>query len=142
MKKINCILLCLAACAGLSGCGDLMETAPSNEVDKSLILKDVNAVKVAMNGVYSTIYNRIDFVTAAGDVGDVSSDSWLKDLLAEGIPYAAEVITFVPYSKLESKRMNPVIEVRIHIDATKPEMKKRLGWDFIPEGVYGSGKRF
>ena len=43
MKKINCILLCLAACAGLSGCGDLMETAPSNEVDKSLILKDVNA---------------------------------------------------------------------------------------------------
>ncbi len=86
--------------------------------------------------------SRIDFVTAAGDVGDVSSDSWLKDLLAEGIPYAAEVITFVPYSKLESKRMNPVIEVRIHIDATKPEMKKRLGWDFIPEGVYGSGKRF
>lgn len=64
MKKINCILLCLAACAGLSGCGDLMETAPSNEVDKSLILKDVNAVKVAMNGVYSTMYNRIDFVTA------------------------------------------------------------------------------
>ncbi|MFR0773742.1 MAG: hypothetical protein ACLSH3_08075 [Alistipes finegoldii] len=41
-----------------------METAPSNEVDKSLILKDVNAVKVAMNGVYSTMYNRIDFVTA------------------------------------------------------------------------------
>lgn len=41
-----------------------METDPSNEVDKSLILKDVNAVKVAMNGVYSTMYNRIDFVTA------------------------------------------------------------------------------
>ena len=64
MKKIRYILLCLVACAGLSGCGDLMETDPSNEVDKSLILKDVNAVKVAMNGVYSTMYNRIDFVTA------------------------------------------------------------------------------
>lgn len=38
--------------------------------------------------------------------------------------------------------MNPVFEVRIHIDATKPEMKKRLGWDFIPEGIYGSGKLF
>ena len=46
MKKFRYILLCLAACAGLSGCGDLMETAPSNEVDKSLILKDVNAVFV------------------------------------------------------------------------------------------------
>lgn len=86
--------------------------------------------------------SRIDFVTAAGDVGDVSADSWLKDMLAEGIPYEAEIIDSVPYSKLESKRMNPVIEVRIHIDATKPEMKKRLGWDYVPEGVYGSGKLF
>jgi hypothetical protein len=75
-------------------------------------------------------------------VGDISADSWLKDLIKEKIPYRAEVITSVPYSQLESKRMNPVIEVRIHIDATKPEMKKRLGWDFIPEGVYGSGKLF
>ena len=86
--------------------------------------------------------SRIDFVTAAGDVGDVSADSWLKELLAEGISYQAEVITSVPYSKLESKRMNPVIEVRLHIDATKQEMKKRLGWDYIPGEIYGSGKYF
>ena len=86
--------------------------------------------------------SRIDFRTAAGDVGDISSDSWLKDLLSRGILYRAEVITSVPYSKLESKRMNPVIEVRLHIDATKPEMKKHLGWDFIPGSVYGSGTLF
>lgn len=47
-----------------SACSDLMETTPSTEVDKDLILKDADAVKVAMNGVYSTMYNRIDFVTA------------------------------------------------------------------------------
>ena len=81
-------------------------------------------------------------MTAAGDIGDISADSWLKELLAEGIPYAAEVVAAVPYSKLESKRMNPVIEVRLHIDASKTEMKKRLGWDYVPDGVYGSGKLF
>ncbi len=47
-----------------AGCSDLMETSPSGEVDKNLILKDVDAVKVALDGVYSTMYNRIDFVTA------------------------------------------------------------------------------
>ena len=86
--------------------------------------------------------SRIDFLTESGDVGDVSSDSWLKEILAEKIPYQAEVITAVPYSKLESKRMNPVIEVRLHIDASKTEMKKRMGWDYIPSEIYGSGKLF
>lgn len=86
--------------------------------------------------------SRIDFLTAAGDVGDVSSDSWLKEVLAEHIPYNAEIINTVPYSKLGSKRMNPVIEVCIHINATKQNMKKRLGWDYIPTEIYGNGKFF
>ena len=84
--------------------------------------------------------SRICFLTGAGDVGDISADSWLKDLIKEKIPYRAEVITSVPYSQLESKRMNPVIEVRIHIDATKTALRKRLDWDYIPSGVYGSGR--
>lgn len=63
MKKII-YTICLAAGIMFAGCSDLMETSPSGEVDKKLILKDVNSVKVAMNGIYSTMYNRIDFVTA------------------------------------------------------------------------------
>lgn len=47
-----------------AGCSDLMETNPSTEVDKGLILNDLDGIKVAMNGVYATMYNRIDFVTA------------------------------------------------------------------------------
>ena len=47
-----------------AGCSDLMETGPSVEIDKNLILKDAEGMEVAMNGVYSTMYNRIDFVSA------------------------------------------------------------------------------
>ncbi|MBQ8863576.1 MAG: RagB/SusD family nutrient uptake outer membrane protein [Rikenellaceae bacterium] len=47
-----------------TGCADLMETLPSGEVDKGQILSDASSIRVAMNGVYSTMYNRIDFVTA------------------------------------------------------------------------------
>ena len=53
--------LCLAA---LSSCSGMLETSPSTDVDKNLILGDADAIEVAMNGVYSTMYNRIDFVTA------------------------------------------------------------------------------
>lgn len=61
MKKTFYILLSVLA---LSSCAHLMDTKPSTEVDKSMILNDVESMKVAMNGVYSTMYNRIDFVTA------------------------------------------------------------------------------
>lgn len=64
MKNILRKIICISAITVAAGCSDLMETSPSNEVDKGLILSDVDAVKVAMNGVYSTMYNRIDFVTA------------------------------------------------------------------------------
>ena len=116
----------------------LTNTKKGDRKERSELVRVGDKVTLAL----SPDGSRIDFRTAAGDVGDVSADCWLKDLLSEKIPYSAEVITSVPYSKLESKRMNPVIEVRLHIDATKPEMKKRLGWDYIPDGIYGNGKYF
>ena len=63
MMKFRFLLpsLCLAA---LSSCSGMLETSPSTDVDKNLILGDADAIEVAMNGVYSTMYNRIDFVTA------------------------------------------------------------------------------
>lgn len=64
MKKI---LYRIALAVGVifsTGCSDLMETTPSGEVDKDMILSDVESVEVAMNGVYTTMFHRIDFVTA------------------------------------------------------------------------------
>lgn len=48
----------------MCGCSDMMDTSPTTEVDKNIILKDAKSMEVAINGVYSTMYNRIDFVTA------------------------------------------------------------------------------
>ncbi len=61
MKKI---IYTIAIALITIGCEDLMETSPSVEIDKGLILKDAKGMEVAMNGVYSTMYNRIDFVAA------------------------------------------------------------------------------
>ena len=94
-----------------------------------------DAVTFAMNADGS----RINAVTHAGDIGDISADSWLPKLVENQIPYEAEVIEAVPYSKLENKRCNPVINLRLHIKLTRGEMKKRLGWQFIPGGIYGDG---
>lgn len=63
MKLLRNISAILAACA-LASCSGYLETSPSTDVDKSLILSDADAIEVAMNGVYSTMYNRIDFVSA------------------------------------------------------------------------------
>lgn len=41
-----------------------METSPSTDVVKEQILSDAEGLEVAMNGVYATMYNRLDFVTA------------------------------------------------------------------------------
>ena len=54
----------MAALMMMGGCADMMDTNPTVEVDKSVILKDAAAMEVAMNGLYATMYNRIDFVTA------------------------------------------------------------------------------
>ena len=116
----------------------LTNTKKGDRKERSELVNVGDHVNLELNSDGS----RIDFLTGAGDVGDVSADSWLKDVLAEQIPYHAEIINAVPYSKLESKRMNPVIEVHLHIDATKQEMKKRLGWDYIPSEIYGTGKFF
>ena len=41
-----------------------MDTSPSTDVVKDRILSDAEGLEVAMNGVYATMYNRLDFVTA------------------------------------------------------------------------------
>ncbi len=111
----------------------LTYTKKGDRKQRSELVRVGDRVSMAMNADGS----RINFLTKAGDVGDVSADSWLKGLLAVGIPYQAEVITSIPYSKLDNKRKDPVIEIRLQIDATKTEMKKRLGLSYIPGGIYG-----
>ena len=70
MKKRNTLyssliaLLCGATLFLASSCTSLMETSPSTDVDKDKILSNAEGLEVAMNGVYATMYNRLDFVTA------------------------------------------------------------------------------
>ena len=61
MKKTSIIILLAILC---SSCTSLMETTPTTDVVKDEILADVEGMQVAMNGVYATMYNRLDFVTA------------------------------------------------------------------------------
>lgn len=63
MKKY--ILSILATFALLSsGCSGLMDTKPSVDVDRNTILKDVDGLENAINGIYASMYRRIDYVTA------------------------------------------------------------------------------
>ncbi len=62
MKRFTIITILAAAICG--SCSSLMETSPTTDVDKEKILADAEGLKVAMNGVYATMYNRLDFVTA------------------------------------------------------------------------------
>ena len=55
------IMICAVAAVSCSG---YLDTSPTVDVDKSLILKDAESMQVAMNGVYATMYNRLNFVTA------------------------------------------------------------------------------
>jgi len=48
----------------MCSCTSLMETSPTTEVVKDEILANAEGLEVAMNGIYSTMYNRLDFVTA------------------------------------------------------------------------------
>lgn len=48
----------------ICSCTSLMETTPSTDVVKDELLSDAEGLQVAMNGVYATMYNRLDFVTA------------------------------------------------------------------------------
>lgn len=63
MMRTN-IKMMIAGLILFCGCSGWMDTNPTVEVDKSVILKDAKAMEVAINGIYSTMYNRIDFVTA------------------------------------------------------------------------------
>ncbi len=48
----------------LTGCSSMMETGPSDEVEKDVILSDAEGMEVALNGIYATMYTRLNFVTA------------------------------------------------------------------------------
>ena len=61
MRKLSLILI-LALLA--AGCSSMMETSPSDEVSRDRILTDTDGMKVALNGIYATMYNRIDFLSA------------------------------------------------------------------------------
>lgn len=61
MRKMTKYILAVLLCCS---CSSLMETSPTTDVDKSRILENVEGMQVAMNGVYATMYNRLDFVTA------------------------------------------------------------------------------
>jgi hypothetical protein len=42
----------------------MMDTKPTTDIDSKTVLSDADGLNVALNGVYATLYNRIDFVTA------------------------------------------------------------------------------
>ena len=47
-----------------SGCSELMDTKPSVDVSSSTILKDVDGLDSAINGIYASMYRRLDYVDA------------------------------------------------------------------------------
>lgn len=63
MRRII-LIITLAAWAIFPSCTSLMETSPSTDVVKEQILSNAEGLEVAMNGVYATMYNRLNFVTA------------------------------------------------------------------------------
>lgn len=63
MRRII-LFITLAAWAIFPSCTSLMETSPSTDVVKEQILSNAEGLEVAMNGVYATMYNRLNFVTA------------------------------------------------------------------------------
>ncbi|MBQ0144900.1 MAG: RagB/SusD family nutrient uptake outer membrane protein [Bacteroidales bacterium] len=63
MRRII-LIITLTAWAIFPSCTSLMETSPSTDVVKEQILSNAEGLEVAMNGVYATMYNRLNFVTA------------------------------------------------------------------------------
>lgn len=62
MRKFLTIVILLPAL--ICSCTSLMETSPTTDVVKDELLSDAEGLQVAMNGVYATMYNRLNFVTA------------------------------------------------------------------------------
>ena len=62
MKKSNIIILSLIAFSGI-GCSNYLDTEPSTEISGEK-METAEGLEVALNGIYSSMYNRIDFVTA------------------------------------------------------------------------------
>lgn len=64
MRKFLTIITILAGIGAACSCSDMMETSPTTEVDKGLILSSADGLEVALDGIYATLYNRLNFVTA------------------------------------------------------------------------------
>lgn len=59
------IFIILAATALLSsGCSKMLDTKPTVDIDRNTILKDVDGLESAINGIYASMYRRLDYVTA------------------------------------------------------------------------------
>lgn len=90
----NChlTLLSLILCPALiSGCSGFLDTSPTTDVDKDLILNDTESIKVALDGVYATLYNRIDFVTAnAHQCFGIMAVNLAAELMGEDMVQTAE----------------------------------------------------
>lgn len=85
---------------------------------------------------------RVDAITSLGDIGDISNDSWLSKLADSNLEYDCEIIELISYDQLENKRCNPVITVKLHINATCGEFREALELFYIPSGIYDSGQWF
>ena len=114
---------------------DLTNTKKGDRKERSNRIKVGDKVTFRLNSAG----DRVDAVTSLGDVGDISTDSWLSKLLKKEIPYKAEIIHVISYNSLENKRKNPTVTVRLKIDAARGEVRKLFGWSFIPDGIYGDG---
>ena len=62
MKKFNLLILTFIALTGIS-CSHYLDTEPTSEVSGEK-MENAEGLEVALNGIYASMYNRIDFVTA------------------------------------------------------------------------------
>lgn len=67
MRKIKTIIVCAitaltALCA--TGCTDMLDTEPSDSVTGNTILGSTDGLQVGLDGIYASMYNRLDWVAA------------------------------------------------------------------------------
>ncbi len=63
MKTIGYIVAAALAFSVMS-CSDSLEISPSDQLDRAAVLENADGMEVAMNGIYASMYRRLDFVTA------------------------------------------------------------------------------
>lgn len=61
---LKILIIILVSYPIFASCSDKMEYTPTSEIGKNTVLKDVESAQIALNGIYSTMYRRLDFVVA------------------------------------------------------------------------------